>query len=158
MEKLEEINGVFMLLGTGAPEYEELFRDLSHKYRNFIFINGQSEDVIDSIYLESNLYFMPSLFEPCGISQMLAMRNGNPCLVHHTGGLKDTVKDGVTGCAFDGESYDDKIHDMVRAFNEAVSVYQNDQPKWKKIKANAKRQRFTWEKSVDQYYKDLYLL
>jgi len=158
LEKLDEINGAFLLLGTGAPEYEELFRDLSHKYKNFIFINGQSEDVIDSIYLESNLYFMPSLFEPCGISQMLAMRNGNPCLVHHTGGLKDTVKDGITGFSFDGESYDDKIHDMVRAFNDAVSVYLNDQPGWKKIRANAKRQRFTWEKSVDEYYKYLYPL
>lgn len=156
LEKLEKINGVFLLLGTGAPEYEELFRDLSHKYKNFIFINGQSEDVIDSIYLETDLYFMPSLFEPCGISQMLAMRNGNPCLVHHTGGLKDTVKDGVTGFAFDGESYDDKIHDMVRAFQDALDVYVNDPARWKQIKANAKRQRFTWKKSVDEYYRDLY--
>ena len=156
LEKLQEINGAFLLLGTGAPEYEELFRDLSRNHKNFIFINGQSEDVIDSIYLESNLYFMPSLFEPCGISQMLAMRNGNPCLVHHTGGLKDTVKDGVTGFAFDGESYDDKIHDMVRAFDDAVSVYLYDQPRWKEIKANAKRQRFTWKKSVEEYYKLLY--
>ena len=86
------------------------------------------------------------------------MRNGNPCLVHHTGGLKDTVKEGVSGFTFDGESYDDKIHDMVRAFNDALSVYMDDQARWKKIKANAKRQRFTWEKSVDEYYRELYLL
>jgi starch synthase len=158
LQKLEEVNGAFLLLGTGAPEYEELFRDLSHKHHNFIFINGQSEDVIDSIYLESHLYFMPSLFEPCGISQMLAMRNGNPCLVHHTGGLKDTVKDGITGFSFDGVSYDDKIQDMVRAFGEALSVYTQDKARWKKIRANAKRQRFTWEKSVNAYYKDLYQL
>ncbi|MBT8209611.1 MAG: glycogen/starch synthase [Eudoraea sp.] len=158
LNKLEEVNGVFMLLGTGAPEYEELFRELSHKQRNFIFINAQSEDVIDSIYLETNLYFMPSLFEPCGISQMLAMRNGNPCLVHHTGGLKDTVKDGVTGFSFDGESYDDKIQDMVRVFEKALAVYFNDRPQWKQIQSNAKKMRFTWKNSVAEYYKRLYQL
>ena len=85
LKKLEKVDGIFMLLGTGAPEYEELFRKLSYEHKNFVFTNGQSENLIDSIYLESDLYFMPSLFEPCGISQMLAMRNGNPCLVHHTG-------------------------------------------------------------------------
>jgi len=91
LKKLEKVNGIFILLGTGAPEYEELFRKISYENKNFIFTNGQSESLIDSMYLESDLYFMPSLFEPCGISQMLAMRNGVPCLVHHTGGLKDTV-------------------------------------------------------------------
>ena len=158
LDKLEEVNGVFMLLGTGAPEYEELFRDLSHERRNFIFINGQSEDVIDSLYLESNLYFMPSLFEPCGISQMLAMRNGNPCLVHHTGGLKDTVEDGVTGFAFGGKSYEDKVQDMVDVFERALSTYFNKPAQWKQLQQNAKRMRFTWKKSVDEYYTALYQL
>ncbi len=158
LEKLKEVNGIFMLLGTGAPEYEELFRKLSYEYSNFIFTNGQSEDLIDSIYLESDLYFMPSLFEPCGISQMLAMRNGNPCLVHHTGGLKDTVEHMKTGFAFDGKTYDEKIANMLSSFNAAIDVYANDKPRWKKIQSNAKKMRFTWEKSVDQYYKQLYLL
>src|SRR5690606_12210065 len=102
-----------MLLGTGAPQYEELFRKLSYEHKNFIFTNGQSEKLIDSLYLESDLYFMPSLFEPCGISQMLAMRNGNPCLVHHTGGLKDTVDHMVSGFSFDGDSYDGKLKNML---------------------------------------------
>lgn len=158
LEKLKEVNGIFMLLGTGAPEYEELFRKLSYEYPNFIFTNGQSEDLIDSIYLESDLYFMPSLFEPCGISQMLAMRNGNPCLVHHTGGLKDTVEHMKTGFSFDGKTYDEKIANMLSSFDTAIDVYVNDKPRWKKIQSNAKKMRFTWEKSVDQYYKELYLL
>lgn len=158
LEKLKEVNGIFMLLGTGAPEYEDLFRKLSYEYSNFIFTNGQSEDLIDSIYLESDLYFMPSLFEPCGISQMLAMRNGNPCLVHHTGGLKDTVEHMKTGFSFDGKTYDEKIANMLSSFNVAIDVYVNDKPRWKKIQSNAKKMRFTWEKSVDQYYKELYLL
>ena len=156
LKKLEKVDGIFMLLGTGAPEYEELFRKLSYEHKNFIFTNGQSENLIDSIYLESDLYFMPSLFEPCGISQMLAMRNGNPCLVHHTGGLKDTVKHMKTGFSFDGDTYDEKIRNMLDSFDQALDIFQNDKPTWEKIQAAAKRKRFTWKKSVDNYYKDLY--
>ena len=158
LKKLEEVNGVFMLLGTGDPDYEELFREMSYRHKNFIFTNGQSEDLVDSLYLETNLYFMPSLFEPCGISQMLAMRNGNPCLVHNTGGLKDTVEHMKTGFSFDGKTYDEKIENMVNVFEEALNVYQTDPKKWKSIQANAKKMRFTWEKSVDAYYKNLYAI
>lgn len=156
LKKLEKVDGIFMLLGTGAPEYEELFRKLSYEHKNFVFTNGQSESLIDSIYLESDLYFMPSLFEPCGISQMLAMRNGNPCLVHHTGGLKDTVSHMKTGFSFDGDTYDEKIKSMLEGFDLALDVYQNDKPTWKKIQTAAKKKRFTWKKSVDNYYKELY--
>ncbi len=158
LERLASINGVFVLLGTGAPEYEKLFRDISYEYQNFIFINGQSEDVIDSIYLETDLYFMPSLFEPCGISQMLAMRNGNPCLVHHTGGLKDTVSHMETGFRFDGNTYNEKIKNMVATFDMVVHLFTSDKPAWKKIQKDAKKVRFTWKKSVDEYYKFLYAI
>ncbi|MEM9141955.1 MAG: glycogen/starch synthase [Bacteroidota bacterium] len=158
LKRLEKVDGIFMLLGTGAPEYEELFRGLSYEHGNFIFTNGQSEDLIDSMYLETDLYFMPSLFEPCGISQMLAMRNGNPCLVHGTGGLKDTVEHMRTGFSFDGDSYDEKIANMIEGFDLALDVFQNDKAKWKQIQAAAKKMRFTWKKSVDRYYKELYLL
>lgn len=158
LKKLERVDGIFMLLGTGAPEYEELFRKMSYQHRNFIFTNGQSEDLIDSIYLESDLYMMPSLFEPCGISQMLAMRNGNPCLVHATGGLKDTVKNRVNGFSFHGNTYDNQIRSMLETVDAALDVYSNDTALWKKIKANAKRARFTWESSVDAYYRDLYCI
>jgi starch synthase len=156
LKKLEGINGIFMLLGTGAPEYEELFRAFSKEHKNFIFTNGQSENVIDSIYLESDLYFMPSLFEPCGISQMLAMRNGNPCFVHNTGGLKDTVTHMKTGFCFSGNSYDEKIKNMLLGFDEVLKIFVKNKSKWNEIQENAKNQRFTWQKSVDQYYKYLY--
>ena len=156
LEKLKKVDGIFMLLGTGAPEYEELFRQMSYEHKNFIFTNGQSEDLIDSIYLETDLYFMPSLFEPCGISQMLAMRNGNPCLVHNTGGLRDTVEHMKTGFSFDGKTYDDKIKNMILVLDQALDVYVNDKAKWKQIQTSAKKMRFTWEKSVDDYYKYLY--
>ncbi|MCM4158614.1 glycogen synthase [Antarcticibacterium flavum] len=156
LDKLATVNGVYVLLGTGAPEYEHLLRKISHQRANFIFINAQSEDVIESIYRESDLYFMPSLFEPCGISQMLAMRNGQPCLVHHTGGLKDTVRHVHTGFSFDGRTYEEKVQNMVASFEEALDIYQNEKETWKKIRKNARKMRFTWKKSVDEYYKLLY--
>ncbi len=156
LKKLNKVDGIFMLLGTGAPEYEELFREMSYKYDNFVFTNGQSESLIDSMYLESDLYFMPSLFEPCGISQMLSMRNGNPCLVHHTGGLIDTVKHMKTGFGFSGATYDEKIANMLTTFDIALELFMNDTPAWEKMQQAAKKARFTWKKSVDQYYKVLY--
>lgn len=156
LDKLEEVNGIYVLLGTGAPDYEDLLRNISYQKKNFIFINTQSEAVVDSIYRDSDLYFMPSLFEPCGISQMLAMRNGQPCLVHHTGGLKDTVQHVQNGFAFDGKTYDEKVYNMVAGFNEALDCFRNEKSVWKQIQGNAKKMRFTWKKSVDEYYKLLY--
>lgn len=158
LNRLKEVNGIFILLGTGAPDYEQLFRDISYRHSNFIFTNGQSEDVIDSLYLETDLYVMPSQFEPCGISQMLAMRNGTPCLVHHTGGLKDTVEHGVTGFAFDGASYEEKIQSMLLVFQQALDLFFKDKKAWHRMQENARKKRFTWEKSVDEYYSKLYAL
>jgi len=79
-------------------------------------------------------------------------------LVHHTGGLIDTVEPMKTGFAFDGETYDEKISNMLKSFDEVISIYKNDKPTWKKIQSNAKKARFTWKESVDQYYKVMYLL
>jgi starch synthase len=156
LKKLEKVHGIFMLVGNGDPQYEELFRKMSYTHKNFVFTNGYSEDLVDSIYLETDLYFMPSLFEPCGISQMLAMRDGTPCFVHNTGGLKDTVRHMKTGFSFDGATYDEKIKNMLTVFDEVLQLFFHDKDSWKTIQANAKKMRFTWKKSVDAYYKYLY--
>lgn len=158
LQRLEEVNGVFMLLGTGAPEYEALFRAMSYEHPNFIFTNGQSEDLIDSMYLETDLYLMPSLFEPCGISQMLSMRNGNPVLAHATGGLKDTIAHMETGFLFRGDTYAEKIADLEAVFDQAVTLYFEEPEQWQQMRERAGKMRFTWKKSVDQYYRRLYLL
>ena len=158
LHRLEETGGIYMLLGTGVPEYEAFFRKVSYEHPNFVFINAQSEDLIDSMYLETDLYLMPSLFEPCGISQMLAMRNGNPCLAHATGGLKDTIEHLKTGFLFDGDSYAEKLDDLQSVFEEALDMFFKDPGQWEAIRARAQKQRFTWKKSVKAYYRDLYQL
>ncbi|WP_445384296.1 glycogen synthase [Robiginitalea sp. IMCC44478] len=156
LDRLKEVDGIFMLLGTGDPNYEALFREISYEYPNFIFTNGQSEDLIDSMYLETDLYLMPSLFEPCGISQMLSMRNGNPCLAHATGGLKDTIEHMRTGFLFGGDTYAEKLQNLQEVLNQALDLYFNEPETWQQIRENAARMRFTWKKSVDEYYEKLY--
>lgn len=156
LKELEMMNGVYIILGSGAPEYEHFLRKLSYQNQNFIFLNYQSEDVIEAIYREADLFFMPSLFEPCGISQMLAMRNGQPCLVHNTGGLKDTIINEETGFIFKGATYDEKVKNMVVAFKKALEIYLYEKSTWKQISRNAQKMRFTWKKSVNAYYDYLY--
>jgi starch synthase len=158
LEKLLDVNGIYMLLGTGVPEYEAFFRELSYAFPNFIFTNAQSEDLIDSMYLETDLYLMPSLFEPCGISQMLSMRNGNPCFAHATGGLKDTIHHMKTGFLFEGDSFEAKITDMGVIFDQVVDLFFEDPKHWTKIGEAAKKERFTWSAVVEAYYAELYRL
>ncbi|GLB48860.1 glycogen synthase [Neptunitalea sp. Y10] len=156
LRRLKKDNGVYILLGTGAPDYEELFRSFSYAHENFIFINIQSEEVIDSLYLESNVYLMPSLFEPCGISQMLAMRNGQPCMVHNTGGLKDTVIHNKTGFVFGGETFEEKKINFMQVFDALLILFFENKDKWRAISREAKKQKFTWQSSVKLYYSLLY--
>ena len=156
--ELEKKGGIYVIVGTGAPEYEKLFRAMSRRHKNLVFINGQSEEVIDSLYVESDLYLMPSLFEPCGISQMLAMRNGQPCLVHHTGGLKDTVQHMKTGFAFKGVSLEAQKKDFLEVFKVTLELFFNDKVRWGAVCEAAQNERFTWERSVKKYYKELYAL
>lgn len=159
LEKLASVKGAYVLLGTGAEEYEELFRAMSYKHDNFVFINGQSDEVVSALYSEANLYLMPSLFEPCGISQMLAMRCGQPCLAHRTGGLRDTVGHLINGFCFDGKSIYDKANNMVEVFDEAIHLFfENPPEEWEEVVQNALNARFEWKDSVISYYKNLYLL
>ena len=99
---------------------------------------------------------MPSSFEPCGISQLLAMRNGQPCVVHAVGGLKDTVQHGVTGFVFDGDSSRDKAGNFVETVAEALALKVTTPRQWAGIRNQAAEQRFTWDLAARQYQEDLY--
>ena len=85
-------------------------------------MNGYSDWCASALYASDDLFVMPSSFEPCGISQMLAMRDGQPCLVHSVGGLKDTVTDGVDGIAFEGSTVPDQIAAFEQACGAAVEL------------------------------------
>lgn len=158
LEKLKSVNGIYILLGTGDLGYENYFKAVSYQHDDFIFLNGQSDTVVQSIYREGNLFLMPSLFEPCGISQMLAMQHGQPCLAHATGGLRDTVGHLINGFTFSGSTNFLKAQNLLHAFESAINLRFNQPEEWHEISKNAAQARFDWSSSVNLYMKNLYNL
>ena len=154
---LEQLrSGVFIMLGSGDPHYEQFFMDAMQQHNNFLFLNGYSESLSAALYSFGDLFVMPSIYEPCGISQMLAMRAGVPCLVHQVGGLSDTVIHGETGFSFGGNSLQEKQFNLLSTLDDSLMLYQENPAEWKKISTAAARARFTWDKSVQQYLEQLY--
>lgn len=149
-------DGLYVFAGTGDPEYVRFLTSVSARRSNFIFINGYSEELADALFAAGDLYVMPSSYEPCGISQMLAMRSGQPCLVHHVGGLRDTVTDGVTGFAFTGESVPAQARGLVDKLQVALRMQERQPSQWSELKHRARQARFPWTASVDAYLSDLY--
>ena len=148
--------GIFIMLGTGDREYETALNDMASRFDHFVFLNGYSDACASLLYREGDLFVMPSSFEPCGISQMLAMRSGRPCLVHGVGGLNDTVQNRVNGFVFTGDTVTEQVDNFVRGYIEAVDIKQNHPDKWQKIQEQAAASRFSWERSVREYMRDLY--
>lgn len=156
-ELLQRIDpGIFILLGSGDGDYEKLLASIMHKHSNFLFLCGFSEKLSDALYQFGDAFVMPSSFEPCGISQLLALRAGVPCVVHAIGGLKDTIVDHVTGFSFSGNSEIEQGEDFLRAIDSALTMYHNDQQAWQNMRIHAAQQRFTWDSAAQQYIDLLY--
>ena len=155
LETLGE-HGLFIMIGSGDPEVETFLTGVAARFDNFIFLRGYSDELADALYNLGDLFFMPSSFEPCGISQMLALRAGQPCLVHHVGGLRDTVRDNETGFAFGGDSPTEQADNLVATMQRALARFQDHPAKWKAMRKAAAAQRFAWGDSVDAYLKYLY--
>jgi starch synthase len=148
--------GVYILLGCGDPDYDAFFTEAARRHDHFLFLNGYSDACADTLYANGDLFLMPSSFEPCGISQMLAMRAGQPCLVHHVGGLKDTVADGVDGLAFTGESVIAQVDRMALALRRALDLMTADPAGWERLCRAAAAARFRWEDAIEAYCSQLY--
>ena len=126
------------------------------------FYRGYNEALAHRIYAGSDLFFMPSLFEPCGLSQLISMRYGTLPLVRETGGLKDTVQPynefEKTGTGFSFANYNS--NEMMDVLRLAVDVYYNRREDWKTMVRNAMSLDVSWEKSAYTYcllYKELHL-
>jgi len=148
--------GVYILLGSGDAWYEEFFTRHMQRHENFLYLGGYAEELAATLYASCDLFVMPSVFEPCGISQLLAMRSGMPCLVHRTGGLADTVVHGRNGFVFAGESMAEKLDGLLAGVDEAVALYQQRPAAWRKLAAGAADARFTWEAAARGYLDSLY--
>lgn len=142
-----------ILLGTGEEEFEHSFKYFEGRFPNKIRAVIEFDvDLAQRIYAGSDLFLMPSAFEPCGLSQMIAMRYGTLPLVHEVGGLKDTVEaynqytgDG-TGFSFNRFSPDT----LYQAICYAKDVYQ-DQKVWKRLIQQAMDKDFSWTESAKDY-------
>jgi starch synthase len=148
--------GAYVLLGSGDPGLEQFLTETAARHDNLLFLRGYSETLAHALYAAGDLFVMPSWFEPCGIGQMLAMREGQPCLVHSVGGLRDTVEDGVTGFAFDGDGRREQATALVARFAAVLELRESDPARYDAIASAAGAARFDWGASVDAYARDLY--
>lgn len=138
----------FVIIGSGASHYEDMFRHLASYHRNKMrTILAYAPDLAPLVYGGSDMFLMPSLFEPCGLGQMIAMHYGSVPVVRATGGLADTVRDGVTGFVFD-EFSAEAFWNAVRG---AMYIYNVDQESWRAIQTNGMTSDFSWRNSALGY-------
>jgi starch synthase len=137
-----------IVLGSGAPAYEGMLRHLAwhHRGRMTAFV-GYDAELAPLIYGGSDLFLMPSLFEPCGLGQLIAMRYGAVPVVRATGGLADTVKPGVTGFTFAHASADDCWH----VLREAIHKFRTDPEGWRVLQRSGMAGDYSWEASARAY-------
>ena len=147
-----------VVLGTGDWQYEEAFRYAQGQYPGrFSAQLTYSAPLSNMIYAGADIFLMPSVSEPCGLSQMIAMRFGTIPVVRETGGLKDTVtpynKFEGTGRGFTFGNIN--AGDMVWVLREAVDLYNDDKKAWKGLQKEGMTANFSWKSSAQQYL-DIY--
>ncbi|NOU50336.1 glycogen synthase [Pseudoalteromonas sp. JBTF-M23] len=150
------IDARIIILGSGDPHLENLFTQVMSRHENVLYLNGYGQNLGDYLYQLGALFLMPSSFEPCGISQMLAMRAGQPCLVHQVGGLVDTVTHLHNGFAFSGDDLAEQASKLIETFKFALTMYQSNPNQYTQLANNASQARFTWHSSAQEYISQLY--
>lgn len=154
LDELLEEDIQFVLLGTGEYTYEEMFKYFAWKYpekmASRIYFGGEEAH---KIYAASDFYLMPSISEPCGISQLIAMRYGTLPIVREAGGLKDTV---IPYNEFTGEGTgysfaNINAHELLFTIKNAINVYKNDRDNHNRLIKNAMKQDIDWKKSAEKY-------
>ncbi|HYC33827.1 MAG TPA: glycogen/starch synthase [Gemmatimonadales bacterium] len=145
--QLLEGDAQFVFLGSGEPRYERALVELASMAPNRIGVQLDFTDRLEHrLMAGADIFLMPSLYEPCGLTQMRSQRYGAPPVVRRVGGLADTVDDGLTGFVFDGytpEAFQD-------AALRALATYA-DTARWQAIVRRGMAHDFSWERSVDTY-------
>lgn len=137
----------FVMLGSGNRETEEFLREYEKKHSGrFKLFTRFDLSLAQRIYSGSDFYLMPSKFEPCGLSQLIAMRYGTIPIAREVGGLKDTITNGITGFLF--KEYSSKS--LVECVRKSVSLY-NNKAEYNKMVISAMRADFSWENSAKVY-------
>ena len=147
LKSMKKVNFQAVILGTGDPKLEEAARSLHDLFPDKIKVELRYDaGLARQIYAGSDMLLMPSRYEPCGLSQMIAMRYGCVPVVRAVGGLNDTVKHGETGFVFD------KAHHMslMGAVRAGIKIYA-DPERWQQIQRAGMAQDFSWENSARKY-------
>lgn len=142
-----------IVLGSGDWEYEAFFKELAAAFPEKVGLRlGFVPDLARKIYAGSDLFLMPSKSEPCGLSQMVALRYGSIPIIRETGGLKDTITDSGDGKGngFTFKSYD--AYDMLDAIRRALGAYY-DKEYWQKLVLRALKCDNSWGRSAKEYIK-----
>lgn len=147
LKSMKKVNFQAVILGTGDPKLEEAARSLQDLFPGKIKVELRYDaGLARQIYAGSDMLLMPSRYEPCGLSQMIAMRYGCAPVVRAAGGLNDTVQHGETGFVFE------KAHHMslMGAVKAGIKVF-SDRERWQKIQRAGMAQDFSWENSAQKY-------
>lgn len=153
-EILETMDVQFAVLGTGENRYENMFHHIQSQHPDKVssYI-GYSEQKAHQIYASCDAFLMPSLFEPCGLSQLISMRYGTLPIVRETGGLKDTVMPfneyENIGNGFSFEKYN--AHDMLHVIHYAYSVFRDNRKAWNDMIERAMSMDYSWDASARKY-------
>jgi starch synthase len=154
-DKLMKLNIQLVLLGEGDPKYHERFKKLAKKYSKRLSVTLKFDNALAHlIEAGSDIFLMPSKFEPCGLNQIFSLRYGTVPVVRETGGLKDTISNynakAGKGNGFTFKKYNSK--EMLEAMKAAVDVFK-DKKTWSKIQKNGMRADFSWDASAKKYLK-----
>lgn len=154
LDELCSEDAQLVILGTGEEKYENMFRHYDWKYQERLSAQiYYSESASHKIYAACDGFLMPSLFEPCGLSQLMALRYGTVPIVRETGGLKDTVEpyneyEGK-GTGFSFANYN--AHEMLGSVRYAKNIYYSKRREWNKIIDRAMARDYSWKASAAKY-------
>jgi starch synthase len=153
--ELLRLDAAIVVLGTGEPRYEAMWRRLSEAAPDRIGVEiGFEEGLAHRIEAGLDLFLMPSLFEPCGLNQMYSLRYGTVPIVRRVGGLADTVQDyrpgsgEATGFVFD----DYTSAALLDAIQRALATFR-DSETWRRLQMNGMRLDHSWDRSAREYVK-----
>lgn len=154
MEDLMALPVQVAILGTGELKYENFFREFAQKYPEKVAAKITfDEKLAQKVYGSADLLLMPSQYEPCGISQILAMHYGALPVVRETGGLKDTVspynKYTGIGTGFSFQNFN--AHELLNVIKDATNIYYNEPKVWQSLQKQAMEADFSWKASAKQY-------
>jgi len=155
-EMLEMDDFKFIVLGTGDRSYEEYFKELESEFPNKVKVQiNFSNQMAHQIYASSDIFLMPSKYEPCGLGQLIALKYGSVPLVRETGGLVDSITPynefNQTGNGFSFTNFN--AHDMMHVLRYALHIYQHNKEAWDQIVQAGMSSDFSWKNSAKQYRK-----